>query len=267
MSTPPCHQELKDRTEAFKDRTAHKLRLSEEDVKEMTTICTEMITFHGEMVLLMNYSSLNYTGLVKILKKHDKQTGGMLRTPFIQYVLHQPFYTTELLSQLVSDCETNLSSLFPAAAAPQPGGAAAAQARSSEQAATDSSSAVHTPDIETGGGSHCRAHSPTSEEVATAGPGDQQQQQQQHESMAAAAADASRAEDNLDGVYKGVVAALRTIKDIRRASSTYTALSMPPLELPDADDNSLGDVIDERVPAVIRDSPRLRTAPVSVSQD
>lgn len=52
-------------------------------------------------------------GLVKILKKHDKLTGTVLRLPFIQSVLLQPFFTTELLSKLVRECENNLHSLFP----------------------------------------------------------------------------------------------------------------------------------------------------------
>lgn len=52
-------------------------------------------------------------GIVKILKKHDKVTGTVLRLPFIQSVLLQPFFTTELLSKLVRECENNLHSLFP----------------------------------------------------------------------------------------------------------------------------------------------------------
>ena len=40
-------------------------------------------------------------------------TGTVLRLPFIQSVLLQPFFTTELLSKLVRECENNLHSLFP----------------------------------------------------------------------------------------------------------------------------------------------------------
>ncbi len=54
-----------------------------------------------------------HVGLVKILKKHDKRTGAVLRMPFIQSVLLQPFFTTELLSKLVRECERNLHSLLP----------------------------------------------------------------------------------------------------------------------------------------------------------
>ena len=52
-------------------------------------------------------------GLVKILKKHDKRTGAVLRLPFIRRVLLQPFFSTELLSQLIKKCEDLLSTLPP----------------------------------------------------------------------------------------------------------------------------------------------------------
>jgi hypothetical protein len=47
------------------------------------------------------------------LKKYDKRTGGLLRLPFTQIVLRQPFFTTEPLTRLVHECEENLELLFP----------------------------------------------------------------------------------------------------------------------------------------------------------
>ncbi|KAL3839826.1 hypothetical protein ACJIZ3_024417 [Penstemon smallii] len=79
---------------------------------ELIKIRREIVDLHGEMVLLENYSSLNYTGLVKILKKYDKRTGALLRLPFIQKVLREPFFTTELLYRLVKECERMLDQLF-----------------------------------------------------------------------------------------------------------------------------------------------------------
>jgi len=78
----------------------------------------EVVDFHGEMVLLLNYSSVNYTGLAKILKKFDKRTGGVfgLRLPVIAGVLRQPFFTTDLISELVRDCEAMMEAVFPPAA-------------------------------------------------------------------------------------------------------------------------------------------------------
>jgi hypothetical protein len=82
----------------------------------MARIQREVVDFHGEMVLLLNYSSINYTGLAKILKKFDKRTGGVLRLPVIAGVLQQPFFTTDLISELVRDCEAMMEAVFPPSA-------------------------------------------------------------------------------------------------------------------------------------------------------
>uniref|UniRef100_A0A6N2N0Z0 SPX domain-containing protein n=1 Tax=Salix viminalis TaxID=40686 RepID=A0A6N2N0Z0_SALVM len=92
--------------------------------EEMIKIRKEIVDIHGEMVLLENYSALNYTGLVKILKKYDKRTGALIRLPFIQRVLQQPFFTTDLLYKLVKECEAMLDRLLPLNELPSSGGAA-----------------------------------------------------------------------------------------------------------------------------------------------
>ncbi|KAJ4958904.1 hypothetical protein NE237_026015 [Protea cynaroides] len=97
------------RLKELQDRVA-KARDSNE---EMIKVRKEIVDFHGEMVLLENYSALNYTGLVKILKKYDKRTGALIRLPFIQRVLQQPFFTTDLIYRFVKECETMLDSLLP----------------------------------------------------------------------------------------------------------------------------------------------------------
>ncbi|KAH0888542.1 hypothetical protein HID58_050971 [Brassica napus] len=78
----------------------------------MMSIRKEIVDLHGEMVLLENYSALNYTGLVKILKKYDKRTGDLMRLPYIQKVLQQPFYTTDLLYKLIKESEAMLDCFF-----------------------------------------------------------------------------------------------------------------------------------------------------------
>lgn len=50
--------------------------------------------------------------MVKILKKYEKRTGALIRLPFIQKVLQEPFFTTDLLYKLVKECEAMLDSLF-----------------------------------------------------------------------------------------------------------------------------------------------------------
>lgn len=52
-------------------------------------------------------------GLVKIIKKYDKRTGALLRLPFIQDVLNQPFFKIDVLNKLVKECEMMLSIIFP----------------------------------------------------------------------------------------------------------------------------------------------------------
>ncbi len=50
---------------------------------------TVLVQFHGEMVLLLHWSLLNYSGFCKILKKHDKHTGLLLRAPYVTSLLQQ----------------------------------------------------------------------------------------------------------------------------------------------------------------------------------
>ena len=51
-------------------------------------------------------------GLVKITKEYDKRTGALHRSPYIQKVLNQPFFKTDMLKKLVKECEVILSILF-----------------------------------------------------------------------------------------------------------------------------------------------------------
>ncbi|XP_019192650.1 PREDICTED: SPX domain-containing protein 1-like [Ipomoea nil] len=102
------------RLKDLQDRVAKANDYNDEIIK----IRKEVVDFHGEMVLLENYSALNYTGLAKILKKYDKRTGTLLRLPFIQKVLQQPFFTTDLLYKLVKECEILIDRLFPVIEAP-----------------------------------------------------------------------------------------------------------------------------------------------------
>ncbi|XP_028798925.1 SPX domain-containing protein 3-like [Neltuma alba] len=145
---------------------------SEMDRKEeMTKIRKDIVDFHGAMVLLINYSNINYTGLAKILKKYDKRTGGLLRFLFIQKVLEQPFFMTELISDLVKECEGMIELILP----------------------------VEEQEVE-------RAHE-ARESITVAG----------------------------EGIFRNTVAALLTMQEIRRGSSTESSFSLPPLNLPDSD--------------------------------
>ncbi|KAL0407638.1 UNVERIFIED_CONTAM: SPX domain-containing protein 2 [Sesamum radiatum] len=80
--------------------------------EELMKVGRMLVDFHGEMILLENYSALNYTGLLKILKKYDKRSGDLIRLPFIQKVLQEPFFRTEVINKLVKECEIMTHRIF-----------------------------------------------------------------------------------------------------------------------------------------------------------
>ncbi|XWS77254.1 hypothetical protein CRYUN_Cryun01aG0245500 [Craigia yunnanensis] len=172
------HKELQQRIKRVIDtRGPNGTRSSEAEYKdEMAKIRKAIVDFHGEMVLLENHSNINYTGnvlssvgLAKILKKYDKRTGGLLRLPLIQKVLQQPFFTTDLVSKLIKECENTIDEVFPVEE----------EERTKERR----------------------------EAITIAGK----------------------------GIFRNTVAALLTMQEIRRGSSTYDHFSLPPLNLPDSD--------------------------------
>nr|WJL93852.1 SPX domain-containing protein 1 [Saccharum hybrid cultivar] len=161
-----------------------------ESKEELMRVRKEIVDFHGEMVLLENYSALNYTGLVKILKKYDKRTGALIRLPFIQKVLQQPFFTTDLLYKLVKQCEAMLEQLLPVSEASVSSEDVKGDSNDEEKLAKPSSSLVN------GGGI------PELDEI------------EYMESM----------------YMKSTIAALRSLKEIRSKSSTVSMSSLPPLQ-------------------------------------
>ncbi|PHU22087.1 SPX domain-containing protein 1 [Capsicum chinense] len=92
----------------LKERVAEMRKSNEELIR----VGRDVVDLHGEMVLLENYSALNYTGVVKILKKYDKLSGELIRLPFIQKVLEEPFFKTEVINKLVKECDILLSHLL-----------------------------------------------------------------------------------------------------------------------------------------------------------
>lgn len=143
-------QELKERIERVKETGSKNGVLTSESEfsQEIMDIRKDFVAIHGEMVLLKNYSSLNFAGLVKILKKYDKRTGGVLRLPFTQLALHQPFFTIEPLTRLVHECEENLELLFPLEAEVVEPTSSSQERRSSLQRDMPSTSSGAVPSME-----------------------------------------------------------------------------------------------------------------------
>lgn len=176
-------QELKERIQQIKESSGKGGVFASESEfsEEMMDIRKDLVTIHGQMVLLKNYSSLNFAGIVKILKKYDKRTGGLLRLQFTQLVLHQPFFITESLTRLVHECEANLELLFP----------------------LEAEVIESTPQ---------GAQNPPSKDTA-----DRSQE-----------ASSTLGEETLD-IYRSTLAAMKAIRGLQKASSTYNPLSFSAL--------------------------------------
>lgn len=177
------------------------------DSNELIKVGREIVDFHGEMVLLENYSALNYTGLVKIIKKYDKRTGALVRLPFIQRVLQQPFYKTDVLNKLVKECETTLDHLF-----------------SMEEPSTSQATQA-TDDKE------CDSKAPTTTKDRLL-------------SVPKELADIKTMENMY---MKLTVSALRVLKEIRSGSSTVSMFSLPPIQNNSLEDDVKIPVLEQQV--------------------
>mmetsp|Transcript_28578 Transcript_28578/g.111816 ORF Transcript_28578/g.111816 Transcript_28578/m.111816 type:complete len:386 (-) Transcript_28578:84-1241(-) len=81
------------------------------DRQQVQALCRKLIDFQSELVLLGNFSVINYTGFRKILKKHDKKTGLDLRNTFLLAVLDTPFFLSNSLRKLMNEVESKLLAL------------------------------------------------------------------------------------------------------------------------------------------------------------
>ncbi|KAJ6963654.1 hypothetical protein NC652_002085 [Populus alba x Populus x berolinensis] len=81
-------------------------------IEEKLQVQRDILNLHAEMVLLLHYSVLNFTGLVKLVKKHNKRTGTSFDFSSMPRVMQRPFFSTDLLYELMRQCETMLDGLF-----------------------------------------------------------------------------------------------------------------------------------------------------------
>ena len=88
--------------------------MSEEDwlsSPEMRQIRSQFIDLHGELVLLLHWSIVNYAGILKILKKHDKLLGGHAQKDLVGSILRQPFVSTGGITKLAQSAEVYVKKL------------------------------------------------------------------------------------------------------------------------------------------------------------
>lgn len=131
---------------------------------------------------------------MKILKKYDKRTGALIRLPFIQRVLQQPFFTTDVIYKLVKECEKMIDQLFPVSEPPP----ASAEAARMDDDGLDPTTSTSTNND----GNVLRVPKELSEI------------------------------EHMESLYmKSTISALRVLKEIRSGSSTVSVFSLPPLQL------------------------------------
>lgn len=70
-----------------------------------------LIDFHAKLVVLENYSTVNYTGFRKILKKHDKKTGLSVRSTALRNVSATPFFVSDISQRLLLATERQIADL------------------------------------------------------------------------------------------------------------------------------------------------------------
>jgi hypothetical protein len=70
-----------------------------------------LANFHGELVLMEHWTNINFTALVKILKKHDKLSRVALRSPILVSVSKQPFYDTAVVSKMIARAQSRVECL------------------------------------------------------------------------------------------------------------------------------------------------------------
>ena len=107
------------------------------DDDAFASLRTQYVVVHGELVLLLSWSQLNYQGLVKILKKHDKHSSLTLKNPLLRNALGQPFKSDEVLKGLVAKAEQRFTELGRREASAQPTEGVALLALGTEDLAND----------------------------------------------------------------------------------------------------------------------------------
>ncbi len=78
---------------------------------EVNRLRQRLIDFHAQLVILENYSTVNYTGFRKILKKHDKKTGLRLRSICLRNVTATPFFFSDTTRRLLLTTEQQIANL------------------------------------------------------------------------------------------------------------------------------------------------------------
>ncbi|KAL3674597.1 hypothetical protein V7S43_000541 [Phytophthora oleae] len=88
------------------DASFQQLKTNPESAEAKTALMKSCVALYKELLLLENFAVMNFCGISKILKKHDKWTGYATRNKFMHTILmKQPFATYEPLLQMIDRLE------------------------------------------------------------------------------------------------------------------------------------------------------------------
>ncbi|KAG7390512.1 SPX domain protein [Phytophthora pseudosyringae] len=88
------------------DASFQQLKTNPESAEAKTALMKSCVALYKELLLLENFAVMNFCGISKILKKHDKWTGYATRNKFMHTILmKQPFATYEPLLHMIDRLE------------------------------------------------------------------------------------------------------------------------------------------------------------------
>ena len=94
------------RNRTFELRTGGARQVAHGSPHEQRTACQRsLVSINFNLLMLQNYVALNFTSIVKALKKFDKKLAAALRTDYIAAIVELPFYQCQALGQLVEETE------------------------------------------------------------------------------------------------------------------------------------------------------------------
>jgi hypothetical protein len=67
-----------------------------------------LVSYHFNLLMLQNYVALNFSGVVKILKKLDKKLGTSHRKAYLESIVELPFYNCAALDAAMSEASARL---------------------------------------------------------------------------------------------------------------------------------------------------------------
>jgi len=81
------------------------------ETAHISAIQRALVSYHFNLLMLQNYVALNFSGIVKILKKLDKKLGTAHRKAYLGSIVELPFYNCTALGQVVEDTESLFAKL------------------------------------------------------------------------------------------------------------------------------------------------------------